>query len=305
MRKIYLLFFTLIPVIAFSQFNTNFGNLIVFSEDGDKFSLILNGEKQNDVPVTNLRVEELTQPYYSAKIVFEDKTIPEITKRNLMVTDPNGNFMEVTYKIKKDKSNKAKLNYFSMIDVQHDFIPPSGVYVHHFGQPFGNPVNMNSNIGGVRNNGGFGATVNAPGMNVNISIQDPDLDVRTNQQQTTIIQQNPRGFNNNNQQPVRGCMNNIPMSATDFAAAKRTINETNFDETKLSTAKTIVASNCLSADQIVQICNSFSFEDNKLDFAKFAYRYCTEPRNYFKVSNVFSFSTSKEELNSFIQAGGN
>jgi hypothetical protein len=56
----------------------------------------------------------------------------------------------------------------------------------------------------------------------------------------------------------------------------------------------------MSSDQVVQICNLFSFEESKLAFAKHAYRYCTDPNNYFKVNNVFSFSTSKEDLSEFI-----
>jgi hypothetical protein len=91
------------------------------------------------------------------------------------------------------------------------------------------------------------------------------------------------------------------MNSTNFMDAKKTIEEGSFDDTKLSTAKSIVTSNCLSTDQVIQICNLFSFEENKLTFAQFAYAYTTDPKNYFKVNNVFSFSTSKEELNSFIQ----
>ena len=73
-----------------------------------------------------------------------------------------------------------------------------------------------------------------------------------------------------------------------------------FDESKLSTAKSIISANCLSTDQVVEICNMFSFEQTKLDFAKAAYSRTTDKANYFKVSNVYDFDASKEELNSFI-----
>jgi len=64
---------------GFSQ-NGPVGHLTIFSEDGDKFKLILNGELQNDIPQTNLRIEDLSQPYYNAKIQFEDKTLQDISK---------------------------------------------------------------------------------------------------------------------------------------------------------------------------------------------------------------------------------
>lgn len=60
-------------------------NLTIFSEDGNKFYLILNGERQNDEPQTNIRIEELPQPYYNCKIIFEDKSMKEISKNMLML----------------------------------------------------------------------------------------------------------------------------------------------------------------------------------------------------------------------------
>ena len=91
------------------------------------------------------------------------------------------------------------------------------------------------------------------------------------------------------------------MAGGDFSSALGTIRGQSFEETKLNTAKQIAGSNCLSTGQITQICQLFSFEESKLDFAKFAYNNCTDPRSYFKVNNVFSFSSSSDELNQFLQ----
>jgi len=55
-------------------------NLTIFSDSGDKFFLYLNGEKQNNVAQTNLRVEDLPQAYYSAKIVFDDEVTAELKR---------------------------------------------------------------------------------------------------------------------------------------------------------------------------------------------------------------------------------
>ena len=90
-KKITLLAFLLIGTVSFAQPGM-VGHLTIFSEDGDKFTLILNGEVINDVPQTNLRVEDLNQPYYNAKIKFEDNTLADITKNNLMLTDVDGIF---------------------------------------------------------------------------------------------------------------------------------------------------------------------------------------------------------------------
>jgi len=167
MKKIILLLAFALPAILFAQRQST-GNLTIFSEDGDKFYLILNGEKQNDVPQTNIRIEELPQPYYSARILFADSTMAPLSKNSLMITDADGTMMDVTYKIRKDKSKKAKLNYFSAIPVQQEYMPPAGMYVRRFGQAAPSSQTITTTTTGT-----IGATINAPGINMNISINDP------------------------------------------------------------------------------------------------------------------------------------
>jgi hypothetical protein len=96
-----------------------------------------------------------------------------------------------------------------------------------------------------------------------------------------------------------GCVQ--PMSAASFASAKNSIQDADFENTKMSTAKTIVGSNCLTTDQVVEICKLFDFENSKLEFAKFAYPKTYDKGNYFKVNTVFDFDASKEDLNKYVQ----
>lgn len=99
-----------------------------------------------------------------------------------------------------------------------------------------------------------------------------------------------------------GCR--TPMSSAAFEGAKQTIENAGFDETKLESAKTIASTNCLTTEQVISICNLLSFEQSKLDFAKYAYSHTHDKSNYFKVSTVFAFDASKTELNKFIQTAG-
>lgn len=308
MKKIYLIAALLMPLLSFSQIQTG-GNLTIFSEDGDKFFLVLNGEQQNDEAQTNIKIEDLPQPYYSAKIIFEDKTLKPIAKSAIMITDADGKMMDVTYKIKKDKTKKVKLSYYSMIPVPVDFMPPSGMYVRQWGRPY-EPDYRGGNNPRQNNPNTVGASVNVGGVSMNVSITDPDMQMSSSQSSshhsthtttTTTTTSGGYGQTQGGYGNTRGCT--WPMNATDFAAAKKTITQSSFDDTKLTTAKSIVSNNCVSTDQVVQLCNLFSFEDNKLEFAKFAYRYTTDPRNYFKVNDVFSFSSNKEELSEFVQKG--
>lgn len=87
----------------------------------------------------------------------------------------------------------------------------------------------------------------------------------------------------------------------DFEAIRSTLASESFDNTRLSTAKQIVSSNPLSAAQITEICKLFSFESNRLDFAKYAYPYCVDKNMYFLVNTSFSYDSSKRELDSFLK----
>ncbi|WP_445452590.1 DUF4476 domain-containing protein [Flavobacterium sp. 25HG05S-40] len=294
---------------SFAQPGGPVGHLTIFSEDGDKFTLILNGEQINDVPQTNLRVEDLNQPYYNAKIRFADNTLTDITKNNLMLTDVDGIFSDVTYKIKRDKNNKTKMkmNYFSSIPVRPDFVPPSNVHVIHYGQPRQVVVQP---IGGVSQTttttttqtGGasIGVGVNIEGVSMGISINDPvGGQVVT---QTTTTTTHSGGAVVDHQESVRGCGGRSCMSSGNFNAALSTIKNQSFEDTRLKTAKQVITANCLNVDQIIQIANTFDFEDNKLEFAKFAYDFCIEPRNYFKLNGIFSFSSNVDELSDYVQS---
>lgn len=92
-----------------------------------------------------------------------------------------------------------------------------------------------------------------------------------------------------------------PMDINSFVAAKNAINDASFEDTKVSTAKTIIGNNCVTTDQLAGIIKLFEFEDTKLSFAKYAYTRTYDKGNYFKLNQLFTFDSSKEELNRFVQ----
>jgi len=320
-RKITLLAFLAISAFSFAQFRQgSVGHLTIFSEDGDKFFLILNGEAQNDIPQTNLRIEDLNQPYYNAKIQFEDKSLLDISKNNLMITDPDGVFQDVTYKIKRDKNNKGKMkmNFFSMIPVRQNYQAPSNVYVVRYGQPREVIMqNPNPRVGTVTqtttttttqstgNNMGVG--INVGGINMGVSINDNMGGGVVTQTTTTTTSSNTNNNHGhvdsyNTIEEVRGCGGRRCMLPNDFNVALATLKKQSFEDSRLKTAKQIVSANCLSVDQIMQIAKTFNFEDNTLEFAKFAYDYCTEQRSYFKLNGIFKFSSNADELSEYVQS---
>lgn len=316
-----LLTIVLLPMFALAQ-----SSLTIFSEDGDKFYLVLNGQKQNQVAQTNVRIDGLSQPYYSAKILFEDPAKPEISK-NIPVNDPSTNAnADVTYKIKRTNSGELKIRYFSATPVQPNYVAPPDMYVMHYGQPAPPPpsqvvtqttvtttnsvpppsqpgasFNMNTGAGGVN----MSINVNDPngsgGMNMNMNVNDPNMNNTATQTTTTrTTTYSNTGYSTPPPPPPSQAGCQYAMDPGSFKSAKETVAKASFEDTKLSTAKTILGSNCFSTNQVMEICKLFSFEESKLDFAKFAYSKTTDPGNYFKVGNIFTFDASKTELNEYI-----
>lgn len=316
--------FAFAPLSMFAQ-----SSLTIFSEDGYRFYLVLNGQKQNNTAVTNIHIDGLTQPYYSTKIIFEDGTKKEISK-NVQVVDPGTNApADVTYKIKTQKDGDIKMRYFSATPVAPNYVAPPDMYVMHYGTP---PPPPAASMGGgttvtqttvtqtvdggnmnMGSNGGASLSVGVGGMNmnVNMNISDPTMNTSSTTVTRTTTTTTSSGYGSTSYDepappppPARSRTTCYAMNASDFRSAKDAIGKGSFEDTKLSTAKTILTSNCMSTDQIMEVCKMFSFEQTKLDFAKQAYGRCSDPGSYFKVGNIFTFDASRTELNEYI-GGGN
>lgn len=91
------------------------------------------------------------------------------------------------------------------------------------------------------------------------------------------------------------------MSPNDFDAAMAMLSNEKFDDTRLTLAKQIVTNNPMTVSQIAQICRQFSFENNRLELAKFAYPFCVEKHKYYMLNEVFTYDSSKQELNEYLQ----
>ena len=91
------------------------------------------------------------------------------------------------------------------------------------------------------------------------------------------------------------------MNPQDYDEAYQLISKESFDSSKLTLAEQVVSTNPMSASQILGICKLFSFESNKLEFAKYAYEYCVDRNKYFLLNEAFTYESSKRELSEFIK----
>lgn len=171
-------------------------------------------------------------------------------------------------------------------------------------------VNMNVSVGGLELN--MNINVNENGINNNMGM---DMDITDNMEtshtsttSTTTTTTSTSGVNTGTQvqaAPVAyvagytGATGCIP-PLSDVNAIKNAIEEESFSDDKIIVAKQALKGKCMSVKNIIYISESFDFEDGKLEFAKFAYNFTYDIDNFYQVNKIFSFSSSKEELNEYI-----
>lgn len=314
-----LLLIALLQSVSFAQVKSN---LVFFTEQGERFTVILNGIRQNPSPETNVKVTDLIAPSYKLKIIFEDAALGVIDK-NLMFGQGN----ETTFVIKKNNKNEYVVRWMNEIPIAQALPPAQGQQVVVYTTQAPAPASVTQTTTTVTETYGepqqgtvsMGINVNDPELGVNINMNVNGGGVTSGTQVTTTqtttsysTTTTTGGYQQNVPQPVQetyvmpgyngpvGCP--YPMHPGDFQGVKQSIASKSFDDTRLTIAKQVIASNCLLSDQVKEIMLLFSFEDTRLELAKYAYGYTYDKGNYYRLNDAFTFESSIEELNDYMNA---
>lgn len=335
--KRFLLSLVMLTMLTMAQAQTS--NLVFFSEQGESFSVVLNGILQNARPETNVKITDLPGPSYRLKIIFDDQNLGEIDK-TLMFNQG----AETTFAIRKNTKGEYVVRYMNEFPLAQ--VPPSPpaqqVIVYHADPPVATSTvtTTTTTTGGAAP--GMGISINDPSVganvNVNLNLGMPGVQSTTTTTTTTTSGSSVNVVGNPGMMPGQvvveerhensgypddrgghgghgghgdrdryelpgyngayGCP--WPMAPGDFESAKSSIRSKSFEDSKLTIAKQIIQSNCLLSSQVKEIMLLFSFEDTRLDFAKFAYAYTLDLGNYYKVNDAFTFESSIDELNSYV-----
>lgn len=87
-----------------------------------------------------------------------------------------------------------------------------------------------------------------------------------------------------------------PINDADFAQGLNYLRAESFDDGKLRVAKQLIDGNYIYADQVTVLVKEFDFKANQEEIAKYAYAKTYDPRNYYLVYEAFTFDSSKDEL---------
>ncbi len=107
---------------------------------------------------------------------------------------------------------------------------------------------------------------------------------------------------NNNWNSNQEYNTNRPMNIQSFERFKESLKNESFDNTRMNIAKQVITANWFTTAQVKEIMGFFSFENSKLDIAKYAYKYTVDKSDYFTLADCFTFSSYKDELMRYLRA---
>lgn len=314
---------TLLACSAIAQTN----DLVVYSDDGTKFTLLVDGDQKNASPDTRVVATGIRTATPRVIIRFEDAGITQLNKA--MYFEPNLEYTVVLTTNKKGErvlrpTGQAPLGTAVIAtpappaNFQED--PPVGVTTTIPGQT--TTTTTVQEVDGMIDPIGVQMDVVVPGISMNVNIHD-DLGGSTTTTTTTTTTTHSSTSIHPHHDPaliidrrpvdpepevyhMPGYTGNIgcawPMSGAEFDDVKKSLESKGFEETKMTMAKQVGSNRCFTVDQVKGIMGLFSFEDSKLDFAKYAYERTYDIDSYYKVNDAFSFESSIDDLNNYIMA---
>jgi hypothetical protein len=321
MKKIILSFIA--SAMVFTAMAQIKSNLILFTDNGEKFTAIMNGLRMNDDPATHVKLTDLTGEFYKLKVIFADPSLGEKTF-NLNLSMNLG--METTCNITKNKKGEYVLRYMGSVPIAEASPAPAGTKTVVYSEnlpaettPVKQTVTHQTTTttqSGTTDNVSFNMGMNVGETGGNISINVSGMDPNMTTQQTTVTHTTTTTTTSTGAPvpppapapsylpgytgPV-GCP--MPLSPGEFSDLKKSISSKTFEDSKMTIAKQVVGNSCLLTSQVKELMLLFTFEESRLDLAKFAYGRTYDIGNYYKVNDAFTFESSIDELNQFISRG--
>lgn len=306
-------------------------NAVFFSEFGEEFTLVINGQKQNQSPATNVRVEDIKQDFFQIRVDFADPS-NEGFKANVGA-EPG---TESTYIIRKNRKgvyvarlhNAVPIDDAPVVDRPGTSVPAPQPEVRPAQEQVQVRTEAPSSVEqttvitttttGAPQGERIGVSMQVPGVSISIDGMGVDMHMKetTTVTTTTTTTSGTSTGTLPAAEPVReepvvrrpaipgysgpiGC--EWPVEEASVSQMKKSIDNQSFSDQRMTVAKQATRNMCLTVNQVKEVIGLFTFEDSKLEYAKFAYDYTYDIGNYYMLNDAFTFSSSVDELNRFIE----
>lgn len=326
------IFTLLILVLSFNNFAQTSGELVIFSNLGERFFVMVNGERQNQLAEGNVKLEQMLPGYYSCKVISEN---------NLYALDKNFEIkagMRLTMRVVEVKGS-YKLRYFSETltsEGQQSTAGQAAVVYHPVGTTTHvatTPVTTTHtqttttqtttpttvNTGTTNGSENININVNMSETGFSTSISGTGLEEEADFSQTTtisttttttssetVVHEDHIGHDHSTtttthtQPSQNNFSSNCLVDNAGMVKVVDMIKNESFSDSKMGVAKQFTKNRCLTVVQIKEITQLFSFSEDKMEYVKYAYDYCMNTQDYYQLAEVFSFSDDKNTFNGFL-----
>ena len=110
-----------------------------------------------------------------------------------------------------------------------------------------------------------------------------------------------RTRNNGRYEKDQGRNNGIAMNAQEFELLLKRVNEQRFGNDKMFMVREAAVRDQFHTGQVVRLMQLFSFENDRLEVARYCYASTIDKSNYHTVKNELRYASSRNELDYYIR----
>ncbi|MEO8069601.1 MAG: DUF4476 domain-containing protein [Flavobacteriales bacterium] len=312
-------------------------DLVFFADDGAEFTLIIDGDRKNMDPASRVVATGIRTESPVVVISFADGNIPELHKPGYFPLGKEYTVMITTNKKGQKvlrptgeaalgtsvKTGPSKMEPTDFVADEEKPTSTSGNVTTTGSGGQTTRINTAQEAGAADDhvNMNVGIDVNGVGVDMNVNVTEGTRSSTTTTSTaattnaTTAVREprTAKPATTAMPQPVDepvysmpgytgavGCP--WPINDSEFGSMKGSIESKTFEESKMTMAKQILKDRCMKVSQVKGIMGLFTFEDSKLDFAKYAYDRTYDIGNYYQVNDLFTFEASIEELNQYLES---
>ena len=291
-------------LFTFAALNAQ-SNLSIFNNNGQSFYVVLNGIRQNSKPETNVQVAQIKNGSYAVKVIFADGKTPDIDK-NFMIDAPYDITARIIF-----KKGKGKLQLIGQ-EPTHGVLQEAVVFRPTDAASYSDAVVVNTQTTPVQTSTTTNTTTTGTvpdenvNLNMNLSVGGVNVNLNANASTTTTTQTNNQG--NAQHQQVIAQVQQAPLSnrvnctktMNRLEAFKAELQDQSFEEDRLEALQLELKSTCLTTAQAEQLIDLFTFDENRLEVAKYLSDRLTDRDNAGALAKKLTFDSSKMEYRRYI-----
>ncbi len=246
-------------LVAHTAGAARISHLTICSREHSRFTLYLDGQRQNPQPLDSIRVLNLSREFYHLRIEFEDTLLKPIDKNSFQLTDAGGRSVDVRYDLHRNRKGDMVFTFISQT-IWPVWIDPSKPEPKPFPGSIEAAVQQRRAATKGQNDKGAEKVVPAPAW-INKNCTDSSL------------------------------------SKEDFSQALQAIGAVRNDTIRMATIRQIISSNCISVNNLLDILRLFcKTDEEKLDLAGYSFPHIVNRGIFFKVKYELDNPDSFEKL---------